>query len=93
MSAPYRPMTSQRGDAIPPITSMPSTPEDRFSSPTGARPTAARRCSQAQCGAPYWPRRSDSQFCSEACRQRAHLQRVSRDTSVTTEPKEGPREL
>jgi hypothetical protein len=35
----------------------------------------ARAC--AQCGEPYRPQRSDSKFCSDACRQRAYRGRLS----------------
>ena len=35
----------------------------------------ARMC--GGCGEPYRPQRSDSQFCSDRCRQRAHRQRLS----------------
>ena len=31
----------------------------------------------AQCGAPYRPQRSDSRFCSDVCRQRAHRARLA----------------
>jgi hypothetical protein len=36
-----------------------------------------------QCSAPYTARRSDSRFCSDTCRQRAHREKVKRDTGVT----------
>lgn len=39
----------------------------------------------AQCGRPYRPQRSDSRFCSDTCRQRAHRSRIAvtrRDTRV-----------
>ena len=36
---------------------------------------AARAC--AQCGVPYRPQRSDSRFCSDTCRQRAHRGRLA----------------
>jgi predicted nucleic acid-binding Zn ribbon protein len=36
-----------------------------------------------QCGKPYVPHRSDSQFCSNACRQRAYRERSRRNTNVT----------
>ena len=35
----------------------------------------ARSC--GQCGASYRPQRADARFCSDACRQRAHRQRIS----------------
>ena len=36
---------------------------------------SSRLC--AQCGKPYRPHRSDSRFCSDACRQRAYRERLS----------------
>jgi hypothetical protein len=36
-----------------------------------ATDSGPRRCSVSQCARPYWPLRSDSRFCSDACRQRA----------------------
>jgi hypothetical protein len=36
-----------------------------------------------QCGATHQPRRSDSRFCSNACRQSAYRERVKRNTTVT----------
>lgn len=42
------------------------------------RPALRHRAATcAQCGASYVPRRSDSRFCSDACRQRAHRERVA----------------
>lgn len=37
----------------------------------------------AQCGKPYRPQRSDSRYCSDACRQRAYRERFKRNTNVT----------
>ena len=44
----------------------------RCNSAPGDRP---RQCSQ--CGSPYRPRRINSRFCSDTCRQRAHRERLS----------------
>ena len=44
----------------------------------------ARLC--AHCGKPYRPHRSDSRYCSDTCRQRAHRGRLSRDIAVTPAP-------
>jgi len=41
-----------------------------------------RRC--LQCGEPYRPQRSDSRFCSDTCRQRAHRER--RAITAVTQP-------
>jgi len=38
-------------------------------------PSRVNRC--AQCSAPYRPQRSDSRFCSDTCRQRAHRERLA----------------
>jgi hypothetical protein len=45
------------------------------------RPSEARQCER--CSRPYRPLRSDSRFCNASCRQRAHRERISRDTAVT----------
>ena len=37
----------------------------------------------AQCGKPYEPQRSSSQFCSQACKQSAYRKRLSVTSSVT----------
>ena len=42
-------------------------------------PGSSRVSLCAQCGKPYRPQRSDSRFCSDTCRQRAHRRNVSRD--------------
>jgi hypothetical protein len=44
-------------------------------------PSRAVLC--AQCGKPYRPRRSDSQFCCNACRQRAYRERPRCNADVT----------
>jgi hypothetical protein len=51
--------------------------------PRGSAPADVRRC--AECGRPYHATRSDSRFCDDTCRQRAHrcLAGRSRDTAVT----------
>ena len=49
----------------------------------GAASMSSRGSLCAQCGKPYRSRRSDSRFCSDACRQRAHRRQLSvtsRDT-------------
>ena len=49
----------------------------------GSAPVPSRVSLCAQCGAPYRPQRSDSRFCSDTCRQRAHRGRLAvtkRDT-------------
>jgi hypothetical protein len=46
----------------------------------------------AQCGKPYRPQRSDSRFCSDTCRQRAHRGRLAvtkRDTAQAVAPRRG----
>jgi hypothetical protein len=35
-------------------------------------PMSSRASQCAECGKPYWPQRSDSRFCGDTCRQRAH---------------------
>jgi hypothetical protein len=40
-------------------------------------PVPSRVSLCAQCGAPYRPQRSDSRFCSDVCRQRAHRARLA----------------
>ena len=43
----------------------------------------------AQCGAPFRPQRSDSKFCGDACRQRAHRERLAvtrRDGTSASNP-------
>jgi predicted nucleic acid-binding Zn ribbon protein len=45
----------------------------------GAVPMGSHVSLCAQCGKPYRPQRSDSRFCSDRCRQRAHRRRQSRD--------------
>ncbi len=50
----------------------------------GSAPSRASLC--GQCGKPYRPQRSDSKFCSDTCRQRAHRARpavTKRDTHDT----------
>jgi hypothetical protein len=39
---------------------------------SGLVPVESRASLCAQCGKPYRPQRSDSQFCGDTCRQRAH---------------------
>jgi hypothetical protein len=48
--------------------------------PRGSAPANVRRC--AECERPYHATRSDSRFCDDTCRQRAH-RRLSRDRAVT----------
>jgi hypothetical protein len=36
-----------------------------------------RPCVCEHCRKAYWPHRSDSKFCSDACRQRAHRERIA----------------
>ena len=43
----------------------------------GAVPGSSRVSLCGQCGKPYRPRRSDSRFCSDSCRQRAHRSRIT----------------
>lgn len=43
----------------------------------GAVPLSSRVSSCAQCGKIYRPQRSDSRFCSDTCRQRAHRSRLA----------------
>jgi hypothetical protein len=38
----------------------------------GAAPVSSRGSLCTQCGKPYQPQRSDSKYCSDTCRQRAH---------------------
>jgi hypothetical protein len=45
--------------------------------PFRSAPAAAHSALCGQCRAPYRPRRSDSQFCSDTCRQRAHRHRLA----------------
>jgi hypothetical protein len=54
-------------------------------SPRDVAPGSSRIGLCGQCGRPYRPRRSDSRFCSDSCRQRAHRSRLgvtSRDTEL-----------
>jgi hypothetical protein len=51
----------------------------------GAVPISSRASLCAQCGKPYRPQRSDSRFCSDACRQRAYRERPKRNANVTGE--------
>ena len=47
-------------------------------------PGLSRACLCVQCGKPYRPQRSDSKFCGDTCRQRAHRSRLavtSRDSA------------
>ncbi len=46
-------------------------------------PVSSRATLCGQCGQPYRPQRSGSQFCSNACRQRAYRERPKRNASVT----------
>ena len=49
----------------------------------GSAPVSSRATQCQQCGAIYRPKRSDSRFCSDTCRQRADRERIavtSRDT-------------
>ena len=41
----------------------------------GSAPMIAHMC--AKCGKPYRPQRSDSRFCSDACRQHAYRRRLA----------------
>ena len=43
----------------------------------GSAPVSSRVSWCAQCGKAYRPRRSDSKFCSDTCRQRAHRGRLA----------------
>ena len=43
----------------------------------GSAPVSSRVSLCAQCGKPYRPQRSDSRFCSDTCRQRAHRGRLA----------------
>ena len=43
----------------------------------GSVPASSRVSLCAQCGKPYRPQRSDSRFCSDTCRQRAHRGRLA----------------
>jgi hypothetical protein len=43
----------------------------------GARPVAMRLKLCAHCGRAYRPQRSDSRFCGDACRQRAHRKKLT----------------
>ena len=45
----------------------------------GGLPVGSRASPCQQCGSPYRPQRSDSRFCSDTCRQRAHRSQFSRD--------------
>jgi hypothetical protein len=54
----------------------------------GAVPVVSHISLCAQCDKPYRPQRSDSKFCSDTCRQRAHRSRLAvtkRDASLATE--------
>ena len=44
---------------------------------TGAVPVSSRVSLCGQCGKSYRPQRSDSRFCSDTCRQRAHRSRLA----------------
>ena len=57
----------------------------------GAAPEASRVSSCSQCNRPYRPQRSDSKFCSNACRQRAYRERPKRNASVTRDTDDEPR--
>ena len=43
----------------------------------GSAPVLSRVSLCAQCGKAYRPQRSDSKFCSDTCRQRAHRGRLA----------------
>jgi hypothetical protein len=43
----------------------------------GSVPVSPRVSPCAQCNKPYRPQRSDSKFCGDACRQRAHRERLA----------------
>jgi hypothetical protein len=43
----------------------------------GAAPVVSRICLCSECSRPYRPQRSDSRFCSDTCRQRAHRSRLA----------------
>jgi hypothetical protein len=45
--------------------------------PRGSMPVLVQPRLCAQCGKPYRPQRSDSKFCGDACRQRAHRERLA----------------
>jgi hypothetical protein len=50
----------------------------------GSVPVSSGATLCGQCGKPYRPQRSDSKFCSDTCRQRAHRSRLAvtkRDTT------------
>jgi len=49
----------------------------------GAAPPLSRVSLCTQCSKPYGPQRSDSRFCSDACRQRAYRERPKRNANVT----------
>jgi hypothetical protein len=54
-------------------------------------PASARAAVCGQCGKPYRPQRSDSRFCSDRCRQRAHRSRLAVTSRDTTQPQGGAR--
>jgi predicted nucleic acid-binding Zn ribbon protein len=43
----------------------------------GSVPFSSHATLCGQCGKPYRPQRSDSRFCSDTCRQRAHRSRLA----------------
>jgi hypothetical protein len=43
----------------------------------GALPVSSHDSLCAECGRPYRPKRCDSKFCSDTCRQRAHRSRLA----------------
>ena len=43
----------------------------------GSAPVSSRVSLCVQCGKPYRPQRSDFRFCCDACRQRAHRERLA----------------
>jgi hypothetical protein len=51
----------------------------------GAVPVGSHVSLCGQCGRPYRPQRSDSKFCSDACRQCAYRERPKRNVTVTRE--------
>ena len=51
--------------------------------PFRSAPVSSHAALCKRCGKPYQPRRSDSRFCANACRQRAYRERHKRNTNVT----------
>jgi hypothetical protein len=52
----------------------------------GAVRVESRASLCAQCGKPYRPQRSDSRYCSDTCRQRAHRSRLAVTKRDTAQP-------